>query len=1035
MAKSNFIETKKAVDDITTALDKQIAIATELSTEVAKLNTNYKNVPSKYFEEQKKIADINYKVARSEKEVQNAISATERAKQSKLRTEKLVNTELDRQNKQLEKEQAQLAKSENAYERVKAKINSMLPVYNNLKTKVELGLKLSKAEERQLALNEGRLIKYRETLNKVNKAYGNYSLEVGNYAKGNTNLANAVGQISRELPNFGQSFQIGVLSLTNNIGALIDGIAQVKAQNEILRQQGMAQKSIFSTLTSAILSWQTALFIGIGFFSAYSQEMGDYFKVLSKGRSQLTKLEKDYLAVKDEANVSAGKEIANLDLLYTKATALNVPMEQRNLAVKELQEQYPSYFKNMDEEAIKAGRASSAYDRLSKSLIQVALNQAIMSKLSELQGKMLDADLEYAEGMKNIQKANFETTDEFGNVIRNREAEIESFYKRIKNRKDEIKKEIDFLTSKATIIDDQSKDKGKAQKDRIELDYAEVESKYKLRIAKLELLKAQQQEIAENENAYDVGRLEARKEYSRLEAEIITANYELETELSKKQFDDDQAEAKKKYEENKKNGYNDIQNNVEFAKAKQDILNKYLNNTVTATENRDKQIYDLMIQDAEFAEKIRKAQFEKEEDHRKKTLEAEMELALALNKVEQKKFLKFSEDNKRTVKARELAFLEYKRLALAQIDLEMLVELSKADPEKHDVIRQKYAELRKEIEKQVTPIQAIQKETEKWIDSFKTKPINDFQKALDDVGLSSLKMFTDFDEAGETTFSKMYNYAKNTSKGMQVALLAVSEVAQDVFNLMSEASNANFQAEYANLEKKKNISLAFAGESESARVEIERQAEEKRKEIAKREFKQKQKMAEINVLINTSQAIMSIWGHSPDPTGISQGTMTAIIAGISALQLAIISSQKMPEYWKGTDNANEGWALTQEKGREIITDKNNKIKSLGNDKGATKTWLNKGDKVIPNAKTMKHLMFNNELNGILTNNQISSPQPIVNVNSGFTDGQVDRIVSTIKNKTELHVIKDKFGERAYERKQNQIREIADARVNFKPTSR
>lgn len=580
-------------------------------------------------------------------------------------------------------------------------------------------------------------------------------------------------------------------------------------------------------------------------------------------------------------------------------------------------------------------------------------------------------------------------------------------------------------------LNSENENGSKNQKERIKIDYAEIESKYKLRIAKLELLKAQQQEIAENENATDFGRLEARKEFSRLEAEIIKANYELETELSKKQFEDNKSKAEKEYEENKKNGYNDVRNNLEFAKAKTDILNKYLNDTVTATENRDKQIFDLMIQDAEFAEKIRKAQFEKEEDQRKKTLEAERELALALNKVEQKKFLKFSEDTKRTVKARQLAFLEYKRLALAQLDLEMQIELAKASPEKYDVIRQKYAELRKAIAEQITPLQQVQKETETWVNSFKTKPINDFQKALEDAGLASLKMFTDFDEAGETTFSKMMDYAKNSTEQMKTALLAISEVGQDVFNLISEASNANFQNEYANLEKQKNISLAFVGENEEARAEIERQAEERRKQIARREFEAKKKQAKINIAIDTAQAVIGAISQSPLTLGMP---WAAIIAGLGLAQMAIVDSQNMPEFWKGTDNAPEGWALTQEKGRELILDKNNNLKSKGNDKGATKTWLNKGDKVIPHEKTMEYLMFNNELNGILNNNQISQQQPVVNVNTGMSDAQVDRIVSSIKNKSELHIIKDKFGERSYERKQRQTVEIANARVNFKSSA-
>jgi hypothetical protein len=962
-----------------------------------------------------------------------------------------------------EKEQAQLVKSENAYERVKAKINSMLPVYNNLKTKVELGLKLSKSEERQLALTEGRLIKYRETLNKVNKGYGNYSLEVGNYAKGNINLANSIGQISRELPNFGQSFQIGVLSLTNNIGAVIDGIKQVKEQNEILKQQGKQTNSVFSQILSSFFSWQTALFVGIGILSAYSKEIGDFFEKMftgSKSINSATKSLIEFQKAQAKGNANASNELQIYNEYLKIAGDKSVGYQKQKIAIDYLRSTYGGYLQNLSDEQIMKLKGSKLDKEISSALYYKEKYNANLTEIQQISEKIQvykqerDARLKYNDDIKKAEYARYNT--------KGAKETLEAI-KAIKylKRQEELRKEaISDEELKGAVIGDimlqitayeemynralqqsvitkekslmlENKDSGKAQKDRIDLDYAEIESKYKLRIAKLELLKAQQEEIAENENATDFGRLEARKEFSRLEAEIITANYELETELSKKQFDDENKEAKKKYEENKKNGYNDVRNNLEFAKAKQDILNKYLNDTVTATENRDKQIFDLMIKDAEFAEKIRKVQFEKEEDHRKKTLQAERELALALNKVEQKKFLKFSEDTKRTVKARQLAFLEYKRLALAQLDLEMIIELAKADPEKYDVIRQKYAELRKAIEELITPFQKIQQETEAWINSFKTKPINDFKKALEDAGLASLKMFTDFDEAGETTFSKMTKYAKNTTEQMKVALLAVSEVGQDVFNLISEASNASFKNEYANLEKQKNISLAFAGENEEARAEVERQAEERRKQIARREFQAKKKQAKANIAIDMAQALIALWIKPGFPKAIP---MAGVVAGLAIAQMAMVDAQQMPEFWKGTDNAPEGWALTQEKGRELILDKNNNLKSKGNDKGATKTWLNKGDKVIPHEKTMEYLMFNNELNGMLTNNQISEKQPIVNVNSGMSDAQVDRIVSSIKNKSELHIIKDKFGERSYERKQRQTVEIANARVNFKSSA-
>ena len=68
-----------------------------------------------------------------------------------------------------------------------------------------------------------------------------------------------------------------------------------------------------------------------------------------------------------------------------------------------------------------------------------------------------------------------------------------------------------------------------------------------------------------------------------------------------------------------------------------------------------------------------------------------------------------------------------------------------------------------------------------------------------------------------------------------------------------------------------------------------------------------------------------------------------------------------PKYFVGRKGGPEEWAWTQEKGREIITDKDGNVKSLGSDKGATLTKLAKGDNVYTAEETQKML---SDLGGI-----------------------------------------------------------------------
>ena len=209
----------------------------------------------------------------------------------------------------------------------------------------------------------------------------------------------------------------------------------------------------------------------------------------------------------------------------------------------------------------------------------------------------------------------------------------------------------------------------------------------------------------------------------------------------------------------------------------------------------------------------------------------------------------------------------------------------------------------------------------------------------------------------ESGFSKFFELIQDDFKllkeGGATTALAISEAFQEAFNTISESSQANFDREYERLAMQKEIALKFAGESSTAREEIERQAEEKRKAIARREAEAQKRLAIFNIAVNTAQAIIATYAKLGfTPAGIASAIGMGVIG---AAQIAIVQSQQIPQFWKGTDNAPEGYAWTQEKGAEVITDKNGKVKTLGNNKGAQLTYLNKGDKVLNAEKSRDYI--------------------------------------------------------------------------------
>jgi len=628
---------------------------------------------------------------------------------------------------------------------------------------------------------------------------------------------------------------------------------------------------------------------------------------------------------------------------------------------------------------------------------------------------------EYNFLVKKYNKLNKELSESnFPMFQYNLKAEIEGVSKSMgyfQGRINALRENINPTVSPTTP--DDGGDKDKKQKERIRLNYEEAESLYNLRIAKLKEQQVLQREIMDNQDAPDYTRLEARKEFSRLAVEILDEQYKKEKALSELKYKEDLDRANEIYLKNKKNGFDDVQNNEEWAKAIKDINDRYNNETELANINHSRNWKSLMYEDADFNEKIKKATFDKEERFRKQTIEATNRLNEQTNKAEQKRFLQIVNNDRLTLKTRQFAFQEYQNLALKQIDIDKVLELSRAQPEDYAAIIAKYKELADTIKGLESPLEIANQKT---LDFLKNSSLDTLNKGLDELGLSSAKIFLDLDGNGQSTFDKLLEGAVTWKEQMAVTFQAVGDIAQDIFNKMFEASNRRFENEKANLEEETKIALAFAGDSDTAKAEIERQAEVRRKEIARREFKAKKEQAIFNVAIDTTQAIMSTYARLGFPLGLP---LAAIMGAIGLAQIAMIQSQEIPNFEKGGEHKGGLMLVNDGSGsnyKETIQTPDGKL------------YQPKERNVIMNApkgtKIFTHDQWQRNLDSILTSNSINYSQPNVVVNSGMSDEQVDRIVSTIANKQESHLSLDKSGIKHYVSNGHTTKEILNSQVTF-----
>ncbi len=267
---------------------------------------------------------------------------------------------------------------------------------------------------------------------------GIHTRNVGNYASGWSGMQNSINQITRELPAFTYSIQTGFMAISNNLPIMFDEIGKATEANKALTAEGKEGVPVWKQLTGALFSWGTALSIGITLLTVYGKEIGEWVKALFKGKDALGELKKaneEFRQTKLKGTQDAQMELTHMQSLYRAATNNKLAYDERHKAVKALQDQYPTYFKNMTTETVMAGKVKGAYDNLTKSIIATAQARAYESKIAENSSKqlenveeMLQLQVKFNEADKRYREERIQT-QKMGNTDTGFGAEGEVRYK------------------------------------------------------------------------------------------------------------------------------------------------------------------------------------------------------------------------------------------------------------------------------------------------------------------------------------------------------------------------------------------------------------------------------------------------------------------------------------------------------------------------------------------------------------------------------------------------------------------------------
>ncbi|KAA5476878.1 hypothetical protein [Bacteroides caccae] len=232
-------------------------------------------------------------------------------------------------------------------------------------------------------------------LNSAEQATGRFQRSVGHYATAYNGLNAQVQMLARELPSLAVSMNTFFLAISNNFPMLIDEIQKARIELAKLRAEGKEGTPVWKQLTKSLLGWNTTLVVGLTLLSNYGTEIGDWIKQLFDSKEKLDLLKealKSYNEAIIEGEKNAQGQIVELELLYKAATDAAEGTDTRAKAIKKLQDQYPDYFEGMNKEAFLAGKAKTAYDNLTQSILANAKARAAEGKLVENYSQIIDLE-------------------------------------------------------------------------------------------------------------------------------------------------------------------------------------------------------------------------------------------------------------------------------------------------------------------------------------------------------------------------------------------------------------------------------------------------------------------------------------------------------------------------------------------------------------------------------------------------------------------------------------------------------------------
>lgn len=266
-----------------------------------------------------------------------------------------------------------------------------------------------KQEARGLDVASEGYKKLRDEIGKLNaeilkeeSQMGVWGRNVGNYGSAFNGLRFNIQQVARELPSLTISASQFFLAISNNLPMLADELQRAKEANKAMRAEGKSTVPVWKQVLGGIVSWQTALVVGITLLTAYGKEITNWVKGLFGAKQAL--IETSEITRSFGNNIA--KDAAELDIMFAKLKNATKGTEEYDNAKMKIIDKYGDYLKGQEDEIRNLENLDKAYKVLTRSIVANSIQKGLQdanSKAIEEYEKRMEKALDGVE-KKFVQK-------------------------------------------------------------------------------------------------------------------------------------------------------------------------------------------------------------------------------------------------------------------------------------------------------------------------------------------------------------------------------------------------------------------------------------------------------------------------------------------------------------------------------------------------------------------------------------------------------------------------------------------------------